>query len=292
MILKQIIEIYLDSREFDRLAETTKRTYRDYLTKEVKRRFGNYSALKLANNNFTDELEGFLEDMKDTPRKAKYILQIFKSFATWAKRKRYLDNQAIKDAQFAYRKKDVDDFWDEKIYAEFFEKAPYYLRDYMTWASETGLRRGDLIKLKWTDILYHNDIAYISVVQSKTKKKLHIPLSRFLLNYMKRMHKRSEYILTSSNHEPWSENKFKCCWGRFKQKFPEYIVKPHGLRKLNVSRLAIAGATVPEIASILGWSITSVNKMLDEHYLNKKSVAFQAISRIDNLRDQMSGAML
>jgi len=43
----------------------------------------------------------------------------------------------------------------------------------------------------------------------------------------------------------------------------------HDLRGTAVTRLAIAGCTVPEIATITGHLLADVNAILDAHYLNR-----------------------
>jgi integrase len=69
---------------------------------------------------------------------------------------------------------------------------------------------------------------------------------------------------------------------RLKKRLKLENITPHGLRKTAVIRLAKAGCTVPEIASILGWSISSVQNMLDRHYFKDKiSVAFSAIKKLN-----------
>jgi len=54
----------------------------------------------------------------------------------------------------------------------------------------------------------------------------------------------------------------------------------HDLRGTAVTRLALAGCTVPEIASITGHSLKEVNGILDSHYLSRDAgLAEQAIRK-------------
>lgn len=43
----------------------------------------------------------------------------------------------------------------------------------------------------------------------------------------------------------------------------------HDLHGMAVTRLALAGATPPEIATVIGHSLKDVNEILDAHYLNR-----------------------
>jgi integrase len=56
----------------------------------------------------------------------------------------------------------------------------------------------------------------------------------------------------------------------------------HDLRGTAITRLALAGCTVPEIASVTGHSIKTVNDMLEKHYLGGRAqLAEQAIAKLD-----------
>ena len=56
----------------------------------------------------------------------------------------------------------------------------------------------------------------------------------------------------------------------------------HDLRGTAVTRLALAGASVPEIAAITGHSLQNVEKILKAHYLGgRNELAEQAILKLD-----------
>ena len=50
----------------------------------------------------------------------------------------------------------------------------------------------------------------------------------------------------------------------------------HDLRMTTVTRLALAGATVPEIATITGLSMGSLRQILDKHYLSRDPALAEA----------------
>lgn len=53
----------------------------------------------------------------------------------------------------------------------------------------------------------------------------------------------------------------------------------HDLRGTAVTRLAKAGCTVPEIATITGHSLKDVGTTLDSHYLNRDSALGESAIR-------------
>ncbi|MNL58420.1 Phage integrase family protein [compost metagenome] len=59
----------------------------------------------------------------------------------------------------------------------------------------------------------------------------------------------------------------------------------HDLRGTAVTRLAIAGCSIPQIASITGHSLRDVESILDAHYLGGKvELADQAIAKLEEFQ--------
>ncbi len=56
----------------------------------------------------------------------------------------------------------------------------------------------------------------------------------------------------------------------------------HDLRDTAVARLALAGATVPEIATIIGQSLKYVETILDRHYFSReRALGESAIAKLE-----------
>jgi hypothetical protein len=74
-------------------------------------------------------------------------------------------------------------------------------------------------------------------------------------------------ILCTSRGTPWTEDGFQASWQR------AYAA---------VTRLALAGCTVPQIAAITGHSLKDVEAILQAHYLGGRiQLAVQAIEKLD-----------
>ncbi len=81
--------------------------------------------------------------------------------------------------------------------------------------------------------------------------------------------KRSTIILTNSDGEPWTSDGFRASWGKACKTAGVVGVTFHDLRGTAVTRLALAGCTEAEIATITGHSLRSVRAILDTHYLSR-----------------------
>ena len=285
MIIKDIVDLFLNSSHFNRklTSEKTKFDYKNHLLFFITK-FGDYHAIQATKNHFVQKIEDLVYDMEHTPRKAGYFLAVIKSFASWANRYGYLDNAKIKHIRYKSHKKPKENYWSEEQIDYVFSVVPADLQDFMMFALETGLRRVDLIRLQWHDLKEIKGRYHFVVEQSKTKQMVYIAVTNRLLDYIAKMPRISDYVLTRHG-TPWNEEKFSCLWKRLKKKH-KISQSPHGLRKATVRRLIEADATIPQISATLGWSLSSVTKMLEDHYfVQKTTVSHIAIEKLNKKRE-------
>jgi integrase len=131
----------------------------------------------------------------------------------------------------------------------------------------TGQRQGDLIRLSWSGY----DGTAIRLRQGKTRKRVTIPVGvplKAALDARKANRPPSTIILTNTRGLPWTEDGFRTSWGKaFDRSGISDDLHFHDLRGTAVTRLALAGCTVPQIAAITGHSLKDVEALLDAHYL-------------------------
>jgi integrase len=90
-------------------------------------------------------------------------------------------------------------------------------------------------------------------------------------------------ILCNSRGKPWTKDGFRASWRKayIKSELPREL-HFHDLRGTAVTRLALSGCTVPEIAAITGHALKDVEAILDAHYLGGRiQLAEAAIEKLD-----------
>jgi integrase len=87
--------------------------------------------------------------------------------------------------------------------------------------------------------------------------------------------------------KPWTEDGFRSSWGKaFEKSGIEEDLTFHDLRGSAVVRLALAGATVPEIATFTGHSLKDVEAILDKHYLGRDvRLAENAMRKLEEMEE-------
>ena len=123
-------------------------------------------------------------------------------------------------------------------------------------ARYTGQRRGDCCDMKWTD--YNEQTGKIFVVQEKTGTKVWVPAHKRLREYLARVPRASDYIMTTQyggRFAPTGVTNRIIEITRDDLKFLDAdgdVYSPHGLRHLCGAALAEAGCSAQQIMSILG----------------------------------------
>ena len=83
------------------------------------------------------------------------------------------------------------------------------------------------------------------------------------------MPRRGRLIILTLKGKEWTPDGFRVSWNKAFKKAGVQGMTFNDLRGTAVTRLAIAGATEAEIATITGHSLRDVRSILDAHYLNR-----------------------
>ena len=111
-------------------------------------------------------------------------------------------------------------------------------------ALETGMRRGEIISLKWEN--YFPEKRLVQVLQTKNGSDRLVPLSKRAVVALEHGDRKSEAIF------PMTGNAVKLAWRRLKQKHNIAGVRFHDLRHEAISSLFERGLSLPEVALISG----------------------------------------
>jgi integrase len=119
-----------------------------------------------------------------------------------------------------------------------------YLRPMIQLALETGMRRGELLALRWSDV----ELATRTVLirHSKNGHSRRIPLTPGAMNILASLDRHEGTVFNVS------ANAFRLAWERLKRRAGIEGLRFHDLRHEAVSRFFELGLNVPEVAMISG----------------------------------------
>jgi integrase len=127
------------------------------------------------------------------------------------------------------------------------------------------------------------DGKYIRLKQSKTGARVVIPVGAPLKVALDTTPRQSTFILTTkTDGKPWTSDGFRASWRKASGKAGIVGITFNDLRGTAVTRLALAGCTEAEIATITGHSLRDVRSILDAHYLHRDpALAESAIRKLE-----------
>src|SRR5262245_42445375 len=276
--LQALLRGYQKSTEFLDLRERTRADYIKQIEK-IEQRFGD-APLKALSDPRT---RGIILEWRDelalkSRRQADYAWQVLKLVLNWAKDRGKITVNPCERGGRVYHGTRVDFVWSVDDEAAFLEHAQKQLHLPLLLGLWTGQRQGDLLRLPWSAY----DGAYIRLRQSKTGRRVEIPVGAPLKAALDSTPKRSTIILTNSDGKPWTSDGFRASWSKARKAARVIGVTFHDLRGTAVTRLAQAECTEAEIATITGLSLRSVHVILDTHYLNRdRTLGESAIRKLE-----------
>lgn len=120
----------------------------------------------------------------------------------------------------------------------------WYLRPLIALAIETGMRRGELLSIRWQDV---DQIAgTIRILKTKDDHPRTIPLTPKAVEILTSLERKDARVF------PVTTNAVRRAWGRLRRRAGLEDLRLHDLRHEAVSRFFEYGLTVPEVALISG----------------------------------------
>jgi integrase len=215
-----------------------------------------------------------------TPRKADYFWTTLGRVLSFGKNRGRISVNVCERGGRLYKADRREKIWSESQVAIFLKVASPELRLALLMALWTGQRQGDLLRATWSAV----DDGHLRLRQSKTKAHVSVPLFSELKVALEEARKREAgraekaaskghthtpavTILTNSRGEPWTSDGFRTSWGKACDLAGVEGVTFHDLRGTAVTRLSLAGCSVPEIAGITGHSLRNAEAILNANYL-------------------------
>ncbi|MBI3699191.1 MAG: tyrosine-type recombinase/integrase [Afipia sp.] len=275
--LMTLIAEYKGSSAFTGLAASSRRSYLNYI-KLIEVDFGDLPVAALKDRRIRGEFKTWRDSFSATPRKADYAWTTLARVMSFAKDRGMIDANPCERGGRLYGADRTDKLWGEPEIAAMLAVAPPELALALVMAIWTGQRQGDLLALPWSAY----DGSHIRLQQSKTGRRLTMPVGQPLKILLDSTERRGPIVLTNTHGHPWTADGFRSSWGKACKKAGVSGLTFHDLRGSAVVRLALADATVPQIATFTGHSLKDVEAILDAHYLGRDvKLAESAIAKLE-----------
>ncbi|XUY27846.1 tyrosine-type recombinase/integrase [Agrobacterium sp. rho-8.1] len=263
--LSDLVTRYKNSTDFKQTSASNQRDYSRHLD-DIRDRFGSLTLEEIQRPLTRGAFKDWRDGMADKPRTADFAWTVLARVLSFAKDRGYLVLNIAERGGRIYRADRREKIWTDEQISAFEHASSVSLFLALQMALWTGQRKGDLLAMRWSQYDGQN----FQLRQSKTKTRVIVPVHHSLQLQLKPTAP-AETILVNSLGRPWTKDGFNSSWSKAKIKAGVTDLTFHDLRGTAVTRMALAGCTVAEIASISGHSLRDVETILDMHYLGSRS---------------------
>jgi integrase len=257
--------------------------------KSIENEFGTMPLAVVQDRRARGKFKEWRDDMAANPRKADYAWTVLARVLAVAKDRGLIAANVCERGGRLYEADRAEIIWWPEHIAAFCDVASPELQFALLMAIWTGQRQGTLIGITWQQY----DGSHIRLQpnkqqRGKKKKRIVIPVGDLLKAALdaRRPEKAEGPILRNTFGDAWTSDGFRASWGKAfdKAKLGDHDLHFHDLRGTAVTRLALAGSTVPEIATFTGHSLKDVEAILDRHYLGRDvRLAESALAKLEGM---------
>jgi len=156
-----------------------------------------------------------------------------------------------------------------------------HLKPIIITALNTGMRRGEILSLKWSNVDFENNRLIINALNNKSKRVKRIPLNYIMNTMLKELklknQKFSDYVFLSDDGRPLKD--IKTAFLNACRRADIHGLRFHDLRHTAGTRMQESGVGIVEITNILG---NSSIEMTMKRYVHPEESLRSAVDKLVN----------
>ena len=237
------------SDEYLEYAKVNKRSWtRDEIALEHLKSFFKGKILsKISARDIEDYKQKRLEKVK--PPTVNRELAILKHMFNLAIKWKYADVNPVKEVEFFQERELATKILKKDEAQRLIEASNGNLRPLIIMALNTGMRRGELLKLKWNDLDFDNHFIYIK--ETKTAKMRKVPMSPMVERTLKSTEKKCDYVFQSRKTKK-GQKSIRGGWQTACDRAGIQDFRFHDLRHTAATWMVAAGIDLVTVKEILG----------------------------------------
>lgn len=280
--LQMVIDAYQRSSAWAKHAVRTRDDYAKAIAK-IETKFGRYPLDAIDDPKIRRRYLEWRDQMAlSSPRQADATLGVLRIILDFGRDRGMISHNHATRPKKVYRADRSDKLWLAPHIAAIRAVAPPDVLLAFELALGTGQRKGDLLKLGWSAY----DGERLRFRQGKRKRLIDMPVTRALKAILDKTPRTAATILTDGGR-PWYISKMGQC-SHFDHLWRKAVLDAkldglhfHDIRGTTCTQLAEAGATPSEIAAMLGWTVTTVNRMLDTYQAMTAALSNNAVAKLE-----------
>ena len=237
------------SEEYLEYAKANKRSWtRDEIILEHLKSFFKGKILsKISARDIEDYKQKRLEKVK--PPTVNRELAILKHMFNLAIKWKYVDTNPVKEVEFFQERELATRTLKKDEAQRLIEASNGNLKPLIIVALNTGMRRGELLKLKWNDLDFDNHFIYIK--ETKTAKVRKVPMSPMVERTLKSIERKCEFVFQSPKTKKGQKD-VRTGWRNACERAGIHDFRFHDLRHTAATWMVAVGIDLVTVKEILG----------------------------------------
>ena len=281
-----LIRLFNTSSTFADLSEASRREYR-WKFLRIERKWGTVPEDTF---NHADDADAFAGDAlawhqdlgKTSRRSADNLMSALCRVLSFAKEQRRIKHHPIPTFRRLYKSDRSDKTWSEELQQQFIAIARPAMATAMILVRNTAMRASDVRKFPWTR--YNGE--QVQIRSSKTGKLVWIPATRELKAYLDALPRAGALVMLTTTGKAYAKRYFNEHWREDADKVDAGDLNFHDNRGTAATLLAEVGATAPEIAEAMTWTVDKAQKIIDTYLSRRGVLAANAIKKLEDYRDK------
>lgn len=272
------VQKYKASEDYKGISDKTKSNWGPILD-EIRDHFGALSVRLFANPKIRHDIRTWRDKWRNTPRSSDVRKTVLSRVCSYMVANGELMVNPCVGIENLYTSDRSEIIWTEVNLTALLAAASAQIGWVAKLAALTGMRQGDLLKLRWGNI---NDLAIeIKTGKSGFSRDAIIPITKPLRDLLAAIPKRALTVLTNTRKQPWGSG-FGASW--------QTAIERAGLKGRNlhfhdfkgtaVTNFYRASFTSQEIADIVGWEREAVENIINK-YLKRDELLLDRIRRLE-----------
>ncbi len=246
VIFKDFAKEYIEYAKINKRSWTRDETSLKWLLSH----FGNLLLSKITPKHIEDYKKARLEKVK--PSTINRELMTLSHIFTIAEKFRKFDGKnPVKEVKYFQEKQYVIKVLDREEIRRLVEASSGYLREMIILALNTGMRKGEILNLRWNDIDFTEHYIYIKETKSNKTKK--VPMNGIVSGVLKSMERKGSFVFQNSK----TDTRFRDFFRSFKtacRKAGVPDLRFHDLRHTAATLMVMGGVDLVTVKEILGHS--------------------------------------
>lgn len=264
-MVPDIVDHYLDSGEFSKLAPRTQADYQKWALRFAAE-FREDPASLFEWPESRGELLSWRDEWQHSPKQADYAVTVAVRILSWAVDRSLISQHHCHRISKLYSNDRAEIIWTPAEVEAFEAKAPEWVRRILTAALQTGLRPGDLIRLTWAHVEATPAGRRINIRTNKRKRIATIPVTPKMGALLNATPKSRALILLSKRGRPLTEHRASEGVRQWRDKAElRDDLRLYDCRGTAATNLLRAGATLSQIAAFFGWSLRYAQNVIEAY---------------------------